>query len=107
MGIRPSLLELPRNRTDGAGRPWRYPPTFFVGMARDTAMADWINLDAEKLKSQVRAPDQATLPQLRISTDASMQQRTCGWLRCMLVTATPNQPTICSAQFRHPGRRTT
>ena len=53
MGIRPSLLELPRNRTDGAGRPWRYPPTFFVGMARDTAMADWINLDAEKLKSQV------------------------------------------------------
>ena len=54
MGIRPSLLELPRNRTDAAGRPWRYPPAFFVGMARDTAMADWIELDAEKLKSQVR-----------------------------------------------------
>ena len=54
MGIRPTLLALNRNKTDLEGRPWRYPPTFFVYMARDTAMADWISLDADKLKSQVR-----------------------------------------------------
>ncbi|BDA47549.1 hypothetical protein COCOBI_10-3970 [Coccomyxa sp. Obi] len=52
MGIRPSLLTLPKNRTTMNGRPWRYPPTFFVYMARDVAMAEWISLDADKLKSQ-------------------------------------------------------
>lgn len=53
MGIRPSLLALPKNKTTMNGRPWRYPPTFFVYMARDVAMAEWISLDADKLKSQV------------------------------------------------------
>lgn len=52
MGIRPNLLNLEKNRTLD-GKPWRYPPTFFTYMARDTAMADWIALDADKLKSQV------------------------------------------------------
>lgn len=52
MGIRPSLLALPKNKTM-AGRPWRYPPTFFLYMARDVAMSEWISLDADKLKSQV------------------------------------------------------
>ena len=33
-----------------------YPPTFFVYMARDVAMADWIELDADKLKSQASTP---------------------------------------------------
>jgi hypothetical protein len=51
MGIRPSLLTVDKNRTVALGQ-WHYPPTFFVYMARDSAMADWIELDAEKLKSQ-------------------------------------------------------
>ena len=61
MGIRPTLLALNRNKTDLEGRPWKYPPAFFVSMARDTAMADWIALDADKLKSQVCA-DAASHP---------------------------------------------
>ena len=55
MGVRPSLLALSKNKTMH-GRPWRYPPTFFVYMARDVAMSEWISLDAEKLKSQVSSP---------------------------------------------------
>jgi hypothetical protein len=53
MGIRPTLLQLPRNATLSNGMRMRYPPTYFVYMARDVAMADWIALDADKLKSQV------------------------------------------------------
>ena len=52
MGIRPSLLVLPKNATMPDGTRLHYPPTFFVQMARDVAMADWIALDADKLKSQ-------------------------------------------------------
>ena len=52
MGIRPSLLVLPKNASMPDGTRLRYPPTFFVQMARDVAMADWIALDADKLKSQ-------------------------------------------------------
>lgn len=52
MGIRPSLLVLSKNATMPDGTRVRYPPTFFVQMARDVAMADWIALDADKLKSQ-------------------------------------------------------
>lgn len=53
MGIRPTLLQLPKNATLPNGMRLRYPPTYFVYMARDVAMADWIALDADKLKSQV------------------------------------------------------
>ena len=56
MGIRPSLLAMPKNHTLPDGVRLRYPPTFFVYMARDVAMADWIELDAEKLKSQASIP---------------------------------------------------
>ena len=52
MGIRPSLLVLPKNATMPDGTRLHYPPTFFVQMARDVAMSDWIALDADKLKSQ-------------------------------------------------------
>ncbi len=52
MGIRPSLLVLAKNASMPDGTRLRYPPTFFVQMARDVAMADWIALDADKLKSQ-------------------------------------------------------
>ena len=55
MGIRPTLLALLKNNTMPNGVRLRYPPTFFVYMARDVAMADWIALDADKLKSQVGA----------------------------------------------------
>ena len=53
MGIRPTLLQLDKNATLPNGMRLRYPPTYFVYMARDVAMADWIALDADKLKSQV------------------------------------------------------
>ena len=56
MGIRPTLLALPKNHTLSNGVRLRYPPTFFVYMARDVAMADWIELDADKLKSQASSP---------------------------------------------------
>lgn len=62
MGIRPSLLVLAKNATMPDGTRLRYPPTFFVQMARDVAMADWIALDADKLKSQA-----SILPPLAVS----------------------------------------
>ena len=71
MGIRPTLLALPKNHTLPNGVRLRYPPTFFVYMARDVAMADWIELDADKLKSQASTPFHALSQAPTLSNVAS------------------------------------